>query len=110
MIKVTYHVAFSFTWLLKYSYIKLWWLACLKVFDGNTETDKTFKFKTGKGKVIKVLLNVILPYTFHGCVYFHIKSSEHLIFLIFFFLLPISVTSSPSIFVIQKKNSEGLSN
>ncbi|KAJ7334499.1 FK506-binding protein 15 [Desmophyllum pertusum] len=24
-----------------------------KVFDGNTETDKTFKFKTGKGKVIK---------------------------------------------------------
>lgn len=25
-----------------------------QVFDGNTETDKTFKFKTGKGKVIKV--------------------------------------------------------
>jgi len=25
-----------------------------KVFDGNTETDKTFRFKTGKGKVIKV--------------------------------------------------------
>ena len=29
-------------------------LAVLQVFDGNTETDKTFKFKTGKGKVIKV--------------------------------------------------------
>ena len=29
-------------------------LVILQVFDGNTETDKTFKFKTGKGKVIKV--------------------------------------------------------
>lgn len=29
-------------------------LVVLQVFDGNTETDKTFKFKTGKGKVIKV--------------------------------------------------------
>ena len=53
-----------------YSYIKFWWFACLKVFDGNTETDKTFKFKTGKGKVIKVLLNVILTYTFYGCALF----------------------------------------
>ena len=70
MIKVTSHVPFSFIWLLMNSYIKLWWFACLKVFDGNTETDKTFKFKTGKGKVIKVLLNVILIYTFHGCAYF----------------------------------------
>ena len=26
-----------------------------QVFDGNVETDKTFRFKTGKGKVIKVL-------------------------------------------------------
>ena len=26
----------------------------LQVFDGNTGTEKTFKFKTGKGKVIKV--------------------------------------------------------
>ena len=85
MIKVTSHAAFRFVWLLMYMYlyIKLWWFACLKVFDGNTETDKTFKFKTGKGKVIKVLLNVILTYTFHGCAYFHIKSSEHLIFLKF---------------------------
>ena len=70
MIKVTSHVAFSFIWLLMYLYIKLWWFAFLKVFDGNTETDKTFKFKTGKGKVIKVLLNVILIYTFLGCAYF----------------------------------------
>ena len=85
MIKVTSHAAFRFVWLLMYMYlyIKLWWFACLKVFDGNTETDKTFKFKTGKGKVIKVLLNVILTYTFCGCAYFHIKSSEHLIFLKF---------------------------
>lgn len=85
MIKVTSHAAFRFVWLLMYMYlyIKLWWFACLKVFDGNTETDKTFKFKTGKGKVIKVLLNVILTYTFRGCAYFHIKSSEHLIFLKF---------------------------
>jgi len=29
-------------------------LVVFQVFDGNTETDKTFKFKTGKGKVIKV--------------------------------------------------------
>ena len=29
-------------------------LTVFQVFDGNTETDKTFKFKTGKGKVIKV--------------------------------------------------------
>ena len=72
MIKVTSHAAFSFVWLLiyMYSYIKLWWFACLKVFDGNTETDKTFRFKTGKGKVIKVLLNVILTYTFYGCALF----------------------------------------
>ena len=85
MIKVTSHAAFRFVWLLMYMYlyIKLWWFACLKVFDGNTETDKTFKFKTGKGKVIKVLLNVILTYTFRGCAYFHIMSSEHLIFLKF---------------------------
>ena len=72
MIKVTSHAAFSFVRLLIYmcSYIKLWWFTCLKVFDGNTETDKTFKFKTGKGKVIKVLLNVILTYTFYGCALF----------------------------------------
>ena len=71
MIKVTSHTAFSFVWSLiyMYSYIKLWWFG-LKVFDGNTETDKTFKFKTGKGKVIKVLLNVILTYTFYGCALF----------------------------------------
>lgn len=72
MIKVTSHAAFRFVWLLiyMYSYIKFWWFACLKVFDGNTETDKTFKFKTGKGKVIKVLLNVILTNTFYGCALF----------------------------------------
>ena len=82
MIKVTSQVPFSFIWLLMYSYIKLWWFAFLKVFDGNTETDKTFKFKTGKGKVIKVLLNVILIILFMAVHIFSVfRTSNFLDFL-----------------------------
>ena len=65
-----------------YSYIKLWWFAFLKVFDGNTETDRTFKFKTGKGKVIKVLLNVILIILFMAVHIFSVfRTSNFLDFL-----------------------------
>jgi hypothetical protein len=37
-----------------------------QVFDGNTTSEKAFRFKVGKGKVIKVCVETVLSEEYHS--------------------------------------------
>ncbi len=41
------------------------------MFDSNASTDKSFKFKVGKGKVIKVIHTLTIPPTHHTAAHTH---------------------------------------